>query len=164
MADPGMSARVLPVKLPVIFPAAALLALTGCGTATPHAQAVPVKTVTKIITRTITVKVPGPIKTVEVTVTASPAAGAVPAPTAPTAPAFTCTVMSGMGGATGLEARVWGFGPPTYTGPVYISFSDGSSDVFPGLPGYMSDGVAWVPIPTADVGASAEPSQCSASS
>ena len=74
--------------------------------------------------------------------------------------------MGDMGGATGLEARVWGFGPPAYSGPVYISFSDyaGSGHLFPGLTGYMSDGLAWVPIPAADVGASAEPSQCSASS
>ena len=72
--------------------------------------------------------------------------------------------MSGSDNATGLEARVWGFGPPTYSGPIYISFSDNSGDVFPGLTGTMSDGLAWIPIPTADVGASAAPSSCSASS
>jgi len=72
--------------------------------------------------------------------------------------------MSGSDNATGLEARVWGFGPPTYSGPIYISFSDNSGDVFPGLTGTMSDGLAWIPIPTADVGASAAPSSCSVSS
>lgn len=157
------AAKIPLVNPSAIFPAATcvLLALTGCGTAAPHAHAVPVKTITKIITRTIKVKMPGPVKTVEVTVTASPAPGAA-APTTPSTPAFTCTVMDGAGGATGLDARIWG--PLNYQGPVSITFSDGSSDVFPGMTASISGGVAWVPIPTADVGASAEPSQCSASS
>ena len=46
MADPGMSARVLPVKLPVIFPAAAcVLTLAACGS-TSHGTTLPAPTVT----------------------------------------------------------------------------------------------------------------------
>lgn len=132
------------------------ISLTACGSTTTVTRNVPGPVVTKtdIVIKTVKVKT---------TVTA-PAAAAAAAPIASTAPAaFTCTVMSGTGGATGMEARIWG--PLKYQGPISISFSDGSADVFPGVTASMSSGgVAWVAIPPADVGASAAPSQCSVSS
>lgn len=146
--------------IPLAGLAIAGLSLTACGSTTTVTRNVPGPVVTKTVTKTQIV-----IKTVKVkTTVTAPAAAAVPAPAASTAPAaFTCAVMSGAGGATGLEARVWG--PLNYQGSIAISFSDGSADVFPGVTASMSSGgVAWVPIPPADVGASAEPSQCSVSS
>jgi hypothetical protein len=153
-------------KLIITFAGLAIagLSLTACGSTTTVTRNVPGPVVTKTVPGPVVTKTV--IKTVKVKVTAAApaAAAAVPAPIKSTAPAvpFTCAVMSGMGGATNLEARVWG--PETYSGPIFISFSDGSGDGFPGLSGEMSDGLAWVPIPPADVGASAEPSQCSVSS
>jgi len=151
-------------KLAIAAGLAIGLSLTACGGTKTVTRDVPGPVVTKTVPGPVVTKTV--IKTVKVKVTAAApaAAAAVPAPIASTVPAvpFTCTVMSGTGGATNLEARVWG--PETYSGPIFISFSDGSGDGFPGLSGEMSDGLAWVPIPTADVGASAEPSYCSASS
>jgi hypothetical protein len=135
------------------------LSLTACGSTQTITRNVPGPVVTRTVTRTKIV-----IKAVKVkTTVTAPAPAPAPAPAASAAPAaFRCTVMGGADDATGLEARIWG--PLSYQGPVSISFSDGSADVFPGLTASMpSGGVAWVPIPTADVGASAEPSQCFAS-
>src|ERR1700685_3625470 len=94
------------------------ISLTACGSTTTVTRNAPGPVVTKTVTNTKIV-----IKTVKVKVTVTAQApGNAPAGAEPTTPAFTCTIMSGSDNATGLEARVWGFGPPTYSGPIYISF------------------------------------------
>jgi hypothetical protein len=167
--------------------ALAALVVAGCG-GTAHQAATAASThaqPTATVTETVVAK-PKPTVTITRTVQARPSQTTCPDgepliqetdggpwvcdPDGPITPApapavvFTCTVMSGSGTSTGLEARVWGYGPPLYSGEVYVSFSDyaGSGHLFPPTSGYMTSGVAWVPIPAADVGASAEPSQCSA--
>jgi hypothetical protein len=53
-----------------------------------------------------------------------------------------------------------------HSGSIYVSFYDyaGSGDVFPGTTVNGATPVgAWYPVPTADIGASAEPSGCTAS-
>jgi len=76
--------------------------------------------------------------------------------------AFGCKVLQ-----TGAseEFSVTTVGGGTYSGAINVSFYDyaGSGDVFPGTSVYGATPVGtWRPVPAADIGASAEPSGCTA--
>jgi hypothetical protein len=64
----------------------------------------------------------------------------------------------------GEEYSVTTIGGSSYSGPVYVSFHDSSGDVFPATTvNGATPLAAWKQVPAADIGASAEPSQCTAS-
>jgi hypothetical protein len=126
-----------------------------------------------VATRPAALHSPLPRVTVTVTVTATntviryrhhrhPRPLASPSPSVP-AVSFGCKVLRT---GTGEEFNVATVGGSSYSGTVYVSFYDyaGSGHVFPGttVNGATSVG-AWYPLPAADIGASAEPSGCTAS-
>jgi hypothetical protein len=89
--------------------------------------------------------------------TAEPSASPVPVVS------FGCKVLQTN---TGEEFNVTTVGGGSYSGTVYVSFHDyaGSGDVFPGTTVVGATPVgAWHQMPAADIGASAEPSGCTAS-
>lgn len=123
---------------------------------------------TIVRTRTITRVVPAPTVThIRIVyrvkhrkkppaVAASPAAGS-------TTVAFGCKVLQE---GAGLEFNVTTTGGASYSGTVYVSFYDyaGSGDIFPSTTVQGATPVgSWQAVPTADIGASAEPSGCTAS-
>ena len=81
-----------------------------------------------------------------------------PPPASPAAPvvALGCNVLQTGAGQEELNVTTTGGG--TYSGAVNVSFYDypGSGHIFPPVG-------SWQPVPAADIGASAEPSGCSAS-
>jgi hypothetical protein len=95
----------------------------------------------------------------------SPDMGTTAEPSASPAPAaiFQCKVRQT---DTGEEFSVTTEGRANYGGTVYVSFSGpaGSGEVFPGTTVNGATPVgAWHQVPAADIGASAEPSTCTAS-
>lgn len=103
----------------------------------------------------------------------SSAAGAAAAPTAGTAraaasgghrPVFSCTVKPGYDGHETYQVQVAGSSP--YNGTVKVAFRDNQGDIFPPthIPGTSTAGsnTNWHSVPAADIGASAEPSECTA--
>jgi hypothetical protein len=81
----------------------------------------------------------------------------------PKAVALDCAVLDM---SSGPETRIYVANATTsYEGSAVVTFSDGTADVFPSetIPVYLPSGqTAWTQVPTADVGASAEPKSCSA--
>jgi hypothetical protein len=93
----------------------------------------------------------------------SPSAVATAAAPDTQAPVFSCTVLeTGQGGGESFEVTT--VNGRTYTGLVQVSFRDESGH---GFPSTEIDGAGldspWLPVPAADIGASAEPSICTAS-
>ena len=89
----------------------------------------------------------------------------VATPSAAPAPAvsFGCKVLQTN---TGEEFSVTTVGGGSYSGTIYVSFYDyvGSGDVFPGTTVDDATPVGtWYPVPAAGIGASAEPTGCTAS-
>lgn len=123
---------------------------------------------TMIRTRVVTRTVPGPAVThtrIVYRVRRRKHHAAPPSPAA-SAPALTfgCKVLQA--GAGQLEFNVTTTGGGTYNGTVYVSFYDypGSGHIFPSTTVQGATPVGtWLPVPAADIGASAEPSGCSAS-
>jgi hypothetical protein len=77
--------------------------------------------------------------------------------------ALDCAVLDT--GSSGPETRIHVTNGSSYEGSAVVTFSDGTADVFPQetIPVYLPSGQsAWTQVPTADVGASAEPKACSA--
>jgi hypothetical protein len=138
---------------------ATLVLLAGCGSqAKPQAQPRVTVTVTVTATRTVTViryrhhhHHPMPVATPS----ASPA---------PPAPALGCKVLTT--GSGGEEFNVTTVGGGTYTATISVSFygPSGSGQVFPPTTVQGATPVGtWYPVPSADIGASAEPVGCTAS-
>jgi hypothetical protein len=122
-------------------------------------------TVTK--TRVITRTVPGPAVThTRIVYKVRHRKKPHPAPASPAAPALTlgCNILQSGSGQEQFNVTTTGGG--TYSGTVYVSFYDypGSGHIFPPTTVQGATPVgAWHPVPAADIGASAEPSGCSAS-
>ncbi len=140
---------------------AAMMALAGCSnaaaSATPTLKPQPKVTVTVTVTVTATTTIIRyrPRHRHRAVVTPS----AAPAP----AVSFGCKVLQTN---TGEEFNVTTVGGGSYSGPIYVSFYDyaGSGDVFPGTSvNGATPGGTWRPVPAADMGASAEPTGCTAS-
>lgn len=87
--------------------------------------------------------------------------------TTPAALEFTCTVQNAVLG-NGPDYEVTAIGGAAYSGPINVSFHDypGSGHIFPptSLTRTAPAGsiTNWHPVPSADIGASAEPSGCTA--
>jgi hypothetical protein len=127
--------------------------------------------VTRVITKTVTPPAVTRTRVRVVIRTARPpaarSASASPSPSAAVAAGavtFACKVEQT--GAGGEEFEVTANGGAAYSGTVKVSFYDyaGSGDVFAPawLPGTAPAGSAanWHPVPSGDIGASAEPSGC----
>lgn len=80
---------------------------------------------------------------------------------APAAASWSCTVMSG-GGTLEIRASLWS----GYAASVAVNFSDGTADRFPPVTYPVNETAPytlWEPVPPGDIGASAEPTTCTAS-
>ena len=91
-----------------------------------------------------------------------PSTTASPSPPAP-AISFACKILRTN---TGEQFNVTTVGGGSYNGTIYVSFYDyaGSGHVFPETTVHGATPVGtWRPVPAADIGASAEPSGCTAS-
>lgn len=136
-----------------------MAALAGCGqTIAPKAAGQhprPRVTVTVTVTATKTVIRHRPRPHHQAPATPS----AVPAPSV----SLGCKILQTN---TGEEFNVTTVGGGSYSGIIYISFYDyaGSGDVFPGTTVNGATPVGhWYPVPAADIGGSAEPTGCTAS-